>query len=482
MTKQQKIIKVQIDKSHLLTLGEQMYGESIELVRELVNNAYDADATEVHISVGPESITVEDNGSGMSEKGLAQFFTVGSQEKRLNSRSPKFGRKRIGQFGIGKFAALSAADQFIVESKKGNWVHRVIFDRDDWQKSDKWELPISKEPATTFDHNGTKVILTKLRKHFTPKDIKKYLHESIPLRAKKFAVYLNEIRITKKEIIGRKFTVNLKTGYGLIEGEIIIALNTKDINGSGVVCRVKQVLVKRELFGLENRFSSQLLNRVCGEVNADFLPVLASRSDFIRDSNEYRIFYKIMNHFLFKILEKLKQESKVKNLKKISKQLKEVLLMVREALELNPDFVPKGKAVARLKKQAQKAKQERTKKEKNQESFSKEKPAEEKPKADLITPEVNHRIRLKKLGVSVGVVSLGEQAEESFAEGNLIYINQDHPLYKKFILNQELFALHLARLITKEIILMKRLRITARQAYEYQSKLLTDVFVKKLDM
>ena len=45
----EKTIKVTVDKSHLLTLGERMYVESIELIRELVNNAYDADATEVEV-------------------------------------------------------------------------------------------------------------------------------------------------------------------------------------------------------------------------------------------------------------------------------------------------------------------------------------------------------------------------------------------------------------------------------------------------
>lgn len=45
----QKTIKVLVEKSHLLTLGERMYIESIELLRELVNNAYDADATMVFI-------------------------------------------------------------------------------------------------------------------------------------------------------------------------------------------------------------------------------------------------------------------------------------------------------------------------------------------------------------------------------------------------------------------------------------------------
>ena len=89
-------IKVTVDKSHLFTLGEKMYRESIEFVRELVNNGYDADATEVFVLINDEKITVEDNGSGMNAKGLEQFFTIGSEEKKANSLSPRFGRKRIG--------------------------------------------------------------------------------------------------------------------------------------------------------------------------------------------------------------------------------------------------------------------------------------------------------------------------------------------------------------------------------------------------
>ena len=42
-------LPVTVDKSHLVTIGERLYAESIELIRELVNNAYDADATEVKV-------------------------------------------------------------------------------------------------------------------------------------------------------------------------------------------------------------------------------------------------------------------------------------------------------------------------------------------------------------------------------------------------------------------------------------------------
>ena len=44
-----KTFPITVDKSHVITIGERLYTESIELIPELVNNAYDADATEVKI-------------------------------------------------------------------------------------------------------------------------------------------------------------------------------------------------------------------------------------------------------------------------------------------------------------------------------------------------------------------------------------------------------------------------------------------------
>jgi len=117
-------LPVTIDKGHIITIGERLYEQSIELVRELVNNAYDADATRVEVTVAPNEITVVDDGEGMDFDGLKQYFNVGSDMKLQNPISPKFGRNRIGQFGIGKFASLAAASSFEyleAGSKKGRW-------------------------------------------------------------------------------------------------------------------------------------------------------------------------------------------------------------------------------------------------------------------------------------------------------------------------------------------------------------------------
>jgi len=78
-------IPVVVDKSHLLTIGTRLYTESLDLIRELVANAYDADATEVRISFLENMIIVEDNGSGMDEEGLKQYFTIGSRLVQISA-------------------------------------------------------------------------------------------------------------------------------------------------------------------------------------------------------------------------------------------------------------------------------------------------------------------------------------------------------------------------------------------------------------
>ncbi|MBI5229982.1 MAG: ATP-binding protein [Candidatus Magasanikbacteria bacterium] len=490
MFNKQKTIKVSVDKSHLLTLGERMYVESIELIRELVNNAYDADATEVRVILNADKVLIEDNGSGMNEKGLGQFFTVGSEEKRVNSVSPRFGRKRIGQFGIGKFAALAAAECFSVESNRGGYVYSVVFDRNEWQKNDEWELPIKKYASSPLEKEGTTVTLSKLKKAFSFADVERFLKESVPLRAKKFSVFLNNKKITARYIPGRRVPILHKTLYGAIEGEIVIALRSSSFDKHGIECRVRQALVRREFFDLEKIYHAGL-NRIAGEVNADFLQVVSGRDDFIRDSAEFKIFYQLVRADLEKVLKDLKHDGDAKHLKKINTELKDALSKIRVAMELHPELTPSGRTIAVRKKLSRELtagalvaadenlKNEKTKIEDTEESKKQARQkSTEQPKQPMPQPEVIKRIRLQKLGISVAIVSLGAEAQEAVTEDNLIYVNSDHPIYKKLYNKKEQFELHLLRLISQEIILMKKLRITAKEAFEWQSTLLKDAICR----
>ena len=82
------------------------------------------------------------------------------------------------------------------------------------------------------------------------------------------------------------------------------------------------------------------------------------------------------------------------------------------------------------------------------------------------------------IGVSICVDSFGEDGAEVFSEETTIYVNRDHPLYKRESSKVDTHVLNLARLITQEISLMKDPK-NPRQAFERQSKLLRDAFIEK---
>ncbi len=163
--KERKELEVTVDKRHIISIGERLYTESVELLRELINHAYDADATEVHVEIVPDRITVRDNGSGMDAQGLRQYFIIGSGEKVVQSVSPKFGRERIGQFGIGKFASLSAASRFEVFTQHDDFAARVIFDKKTWEATKgTWYLPCEIMVPDRDGGDGTTVVLSELTK------------------------------------------------------------------------------------------------------------------------------------------------------------------------------------------------------------------------------------------------------------------------------------------------------------------------------
>jgi|WetSurMetagenome_2_1015567.scaffolds.fasta_scaffold00020_58 hypothetical protein len=483
-------IQVTVDKSHIITIGERLYAESIEFIRELVNNAYDADATLVEITVSEDSIEIKDNGAGMDRDGLRQYFNIGSRQKVYSSKSPVYGRDRIGQFGIGKFASLSACERFEVLTKKGDFVGRIVFDKKEWEKAgDAWDLPLEILPADFRKNDGSSVQLTGLNRRYDLNDIESRIIEGTPLKAPDFRVRLNNHTVTPRSLSGHRIPVLEGTAFGPVHGEIIILPQSlASTNEMGIEVKVKQVTVRRELFGMETWGKD--MARVRGEVNADFLPITSDRTGFIRDSDEYIAFQTGMAGIMKEVKKTLlrlgaKSESRV-----VSRALKDALERIYKSLFRNPELSPFGPLpVADQTNRgiggaghvpdfpAAENIQELT-------GATQEKPVEKRkrkkrPKVKMLTPNaVIRKIRFGQSGVSCCVDSFGEEGHEVFTEENTIYINKDHPLYKRESAKLDTHTLNLARLITQEIALMKDSK-NPRQAFERQSRLLKDAFIDK---
>jgi hypothetical protein len=493
MQQPQEFIPVTIDKSHITTIGERLYAESIEFVRELVNNAYDADADLVEIMMIDDAIEIRDNGSGMDREGLGQYFNIGSQQKLSAPKSQRYNRDRIGMFGIGKFASLSACKRFEVITKRDDFVGRVIFDKEQWEKaSGAWQLPFERLPADFRKQNGTTVILMGLDRVFDMKDIEAKIIEGTPIKAPHFRVRINNHTVQPRSLTGHKVTVIDGTAFGPVTGEIVIlpetASQTKDL---GIEIKVKQVTVRRELFGMETWGRS--MARITGEVNADFLPVTSDRTGFLRDSAEYREFLAVMHKVMEDVKTFLLKLTAKKEGKRVSRALKDALQRIYRSLALNPDLSPFGALpmgdetrgvgsaadVSKSKEGPSAGEVEPEGQTAAGPAPQPEKKRKKNPKVKRLTPNaIIKRMKFGETGVSCVVDSFGEEGAEAFSEETTIYINRDHPLYKRESAKIETHTLNLARLITQEIALMKDPR-NPRQAFERQSKLLKDAFIEK---
>ena len=391
MNPERECIPVTVDKSHIITIGERLYTESIEFIREIVNNAYDADATLVDITVSEDSIEIRDNGAGMDRR---------------------------------------------------------------------------------FELN----------------DIESRIIEGTPLKAPNFRVKLNNHTITPRSLTGHKIPFLEGTEFGPVHGEIIVLPQTlASTDELGIEIKVKQVTVRRELFGMETW--GKIMARVRGEVNADFLPITSDRTGFIKDSSEFRAFLAVMEKVIEEIKKVLYRLTAKKEGRIVSRALNEALHRVYIALSHNPELSPFGalpiadeatKGIGGAGPLSEKkAEGSGAASPPGKEKIPEKKKRKKNPQVKRLTPNaVIKKMKFGQYGVSCIVDSFGEEGPEVFTEETTIYINRDHPLYKRESAKADTHTLNLARLITQEIALMKDSK-NPRQAFERQSRLLKDAFIEK---
>ncbi len=93
-----------------------------------------------------------------------------------------------------------------------------------------------------------------------------------------------------------------------------------------------------------------------------------------------------------------------------------------------------------------------------------------------MTPNaIVRRMRMGDSSVSVCLDFFGESGPECFSEGNVVYVNRDHPLFQRESKKAATYVMYIARLLTQEISLMHETR-NPRIAFNRQSKLLKDAF------
>lgn len=193
---------LQLDPKILKLLGPSLYTNIYYILAELIANAHDADAKNVYIISKSDSITVEDDGTGMSYEDTKVYLNVAVETRTTKKDSlTKGGRRRIGRKGVGKLAALSVSEYVYVQTIKDRQKSGFVLTRH--VNADK-ELEALEEKDMRFDKikgHGTSIIMKnphyQLNRSFEV--IKKNLLKIFPLIDKGFRIHI--IQNNKVDVI-----------------------------------------------------------------------------------------------------------------------------------------------------------------------------------------------------------------------------------------------------------------------------------------
>ncbi|TRZ49252.1 MAG: hypothetical protein D4S01_08970 [Dehalococcoidia bacterium] len=117
-------VHMKVSAQILEHLSKGIYRNPAGAIKELISNAYDADAREVIVRAKPEidSFSITDDGEGMNYSDFEENFLFISRSSKRDQGiyTKKFHRPIIGKIGIGFIAVSQICDRMtIISSKMG---------------------------------------------------------------------------------------------------------------------------------------------------------------------------------------------------------------------------------------------------------------------------------------------------------------------------------------------------------------------------
>jgi hypothetical protein len=277
-------LSFQVD-SRIATLLSQEYSSTEKALKELVDNAWDADAEQVAITLprpmSDDPIVIVDNGTGMTEEELRRHYLYIASDRRTRrgDRTSSKQRQIKGRKGIGKFAGLMAASVMDLETRARGRCCALTLRVEDLAEVDDIEkldlnLRVSEcDPAL----HGTTIRLTRLHHGMSYPDANKFRQVLLQDygRQNDFFIAVDGKRLDVDDISG---TFSESEAHLPDAGRVKLRFSISDsktgLRQPGVTLRVDgKSIGKPGFFGLDSRddFPIKLLRKLYGEIEADGL-------------------------------------------------------------------------------------------------------------------------------------------------------------------------------------------------------------------
>lgn len=214
-------------------LGQELVAKQETALVELVKNAFDADSTEVTVTLvsdpSDRHISIIDNGSGMSRTELVDgFLRLASSLKARAPRSPKFRRRRAGKKGIGRFAAqrLGRSVELTTRTEEEELGRRLIVNWDEFASGRALEdVPVDLVERVASPV-GTSMVIRGLRDPWSDAQIRRCWRGVVALQ-QPFPV----APVLHKPESDPGFTVSFLRGHAALSGGRVVAnINSEILN------------------------------------------------------------------------------------------------------------------------------------------------------------------------------------------------------------------------------------------------------------
>ena len=204
-------------KQMIRLLGNDLYDSPLAMLRENVQNAYDAilERQEVDSSFSPKidiiitdnQVIVQDNGVGMNGEILAQNYWKAGNSSKNNPRSIAAGV--VGHFGIGALANFGVCTKLELKTRRFNedCSYSTSAVRDNLNIKDSIPITVLDKEAASI---GTRVEATlECPGSITPASAKSYLHQYIDYLP--IPVYINGEEL-KEDYLAENVTTDSTEG------------------------------------------------------------------------------------------------------------------------------------------------------------------------------------------------------------------------------------------------------------------------------
>jgi len=406
---------MRVGVSIIKQLSTAFYGRKTMVLEELVANSYDASASYAKITTDSDSITILDDGEGMSPEELTKFFYISYTEKnkkQIKEIRDKLKRYIIGKFGIGKLSMYQLCRKFSITSWKEGIESVSTFDFDAFEKRefvDEIELNVSSVKADPKKH-GTEIKMEKLRPGIEMNAV--LLRRSLSNRMflnPDFKIFVNDLPIASVQELPflAKYPIDEDLPQvGRVHGEIKFLTHVMDTDEAGIYVRVRGRVINHDPRIVDfARFTSPNVTgrRIWGILDVDGLEdaIQSNRSDFVKDHHKYKIFIDWLYDLLLALTPKF-MKTDYHDMR--TKQERDTIPRA-----MQKDF---GERMEQFAKKIETSKKEKGDSTKNKSV----------PKIDL--KKLIKKFDLENLGVEGPTAKYDE-------ERNAVIINTEHPMYKQ---------------------------------------------------